>query len=272
LARCRLPRPIQNLLCAAFAKAFGLDMAEAERPLGSYASIEDLFTRALKPGIRPIQGELVSPADGYLARSAPADQGTAVQAKGLQFTLEHLVYGDRGAQPGHPPVDAAWFQTIYLAPHNDHRVHAPFSGTVTAVRHLPGQLWPVNVPFVARIPRLFARNERLVFDFTLAGGARAWVVMVGAFNVGRMTTPLAPDVVTNTASRQVAAKARERTLSHPTRAGDELGTFLLGSTVVIVYDRKAYALFGPGAARRLYQAEGNTPILMGQPLAKGDPG
>lgn len=265
IARLELPSPLSGWMVGAFARTFGLNMAEAEHPLSHYKSVEDLFTRKLRDGLRPIAAPLASPADGYLARSAPTQDGMAIQAKGIDYSVEELVYGEGVKAPR--PMDPAWFQTIYLAPHNYHRVHSPFSGTVTAVRYVPGQLWPVNLPFVLRIPRLFARNERLVFDFDLEGGGRAWAVMVGAFNVGRMTTPLDPELVTNAAGRQLGAEIVEKSVDLKVHRGDELGTFMLGSTVVLVFDQKAIATLAP---HRVFQAEGNEPILMGQPLTKGD--
>jgi phosphatidylserine decarboxylase len=263
LARLKRPRPFVRWMRRTFAAMFKLNMAEAELALDSYASIEDLFTRRLKPGLRPIQGVVCSPADGYLARSAPAVQGQEIQAKGLDYDLKEFVYG---AAEASSTFEAAWYQTVYLAPHNYHRVHAPFAGKLLAIRYLPGQLWPVNVPFVARIPRLFARNERLSFEFELKGGGKGFAVMVGAFNVGRMTTPLAPELITNDLSRQLGASPRTTTFDPPRAVaqGDELGTFMLGSTVIMVYDRAALE----GLGIPLVQAEGNAPILMGHSLCR----
>lgn len=263
VARIRSPAPLARWMKRVFAAGFKLNMAEAELTTDDYASIEDLFTRRLKPGLRPLSGKVCSPADGYLARSAPAISGQAIQAKGLDYGLAEFVYGRTDIRAG---FEAAWYQTVYLAPHNYHRVHAPFAGHLKAIRYLPGQLWPVNVPFVARIPRLFARNERLSFEFELEGGGRAFAVMVGAFNVGRMTTPLAPDLVTNDLARQLGASPRVTAFepSRPVAQGDELGTFLLGSTVIMVYDQAALQ----GLGIPLVQAEGNAPILMGQSLCR----
>lgn len=263
LARVRSPRPLVAWMRRVFAGWFKLNMAEAELGIDDYASVEDLFTRRLKPGLRPLTGKVCSPADGYLARSAPANDGQGVQAKGLDYDLSEFVYGRQDVRAD---FEAAWYQTVYLAPHNYHRVHAPFAGKLTAIRYLPGQLWPVNVPFVARISRLFARNERLSFEFELAAGGRAFAVMVGAFNVGRMTTPLAPELVTNDLSRQLGASPRVTTFEPPrvVAQGDELGTFMLGSTVILVYDKAALQ----GLGIPLVQAEGNAPILMGHSLCR----
>lgn len=265
-ARLRLPGPLNHWALGAFARTFKLNMAEARDPLSSFATIEDLFIRHLKPGLRPLAGPVCSPADGYLARSAPVTDGACIQAKGLDFTAEDLVFGD-GRLPEDPRPDFAWFTTVYLAPHNYHRVHAPFAGRLTAIRHLPGDLWPVNKPFVARIPRLFARNERLVFDFALEGGGLAYVVMVGAMNVGRMITPFLPHLITNDANRQLGGTPMTHRFSEPPSValGQELGAFLLGSTVVIAYDREAASRFA------LARAEGNAPILLGQSLLEKSP-
>ncbi|MCX6108613.1 MAG: archaetidylserine decarboxylase [Proteobacteria bacterium] len=260
-ARLKLPKPLADLSCRGFAAVFRLDMAEASAPLSDYATIEDLFTRSLKPGLRPISSPICSPADGFLARSGPIQAGEAIQAKGLPYSAADLVFGATGPETG-GTQDFAWYQTIYLAPHNYHRVHAPFSGRVTKVTHFPGELWPVNGPFVARVPRLFSRNERLVFSFDLSLGGKAYVVMVGAFNVGRMVTPLAPDVVTNNGRRQ-GNEQPSFTTFEPARdvaIGDEIGTFMLGSTVVIVYDHAAIS------GINLLRAQDNRPILMGQTL------
>ena len=265
-ARLKLPKPLADLSCRGFAAIFRLDMDEASAPLSDYATIEDLFTRSLKPGLRPISGPICSPADGFLARSGPIQAGEAIQAKGLPYAAADLVFGDTA--PGTVEVqDFAWYQTIYLAPHNYHRVHAPFSGRVTKVTHFPGELWPVNGPFVARVPRLFSRNERLVFSFDLSLGGKAHVVMVGAFNVGRMVTPLAPDVVTNNGRRQ-GNEPPSFTTFEPARdvaIGEEIGTFMLGSTVVIVYDHAAIS------GINLLRAQDNRPILMGQTLCTRQP-
>ena len=262
VVRLRLPGALGQALVRRFAGAFKLDLSEAEHPIAAYATIEDLFTRALKPGARAPVGPVGSPADGMLARSAACENGTALQCKGFEYSLKELVFGPT-EDPERDALELGWQQTVYLAPHNYHRVHAPFSGKVTAIRYLPGELWPVNVPFVLRIPRLFARNERLVFDVEPEFGGRAFVVMVGALNVGRMVTPLLPGFVTNAAARQTGSARAVVQRFSPAKAvaiGDELGTFMLGSTVVVVYDKTALERI------KLVPNEENRPILMGQPL------
>lgn len=278
MARLRLPGLLQGLANSLFVRIFGLNMAEANLPDPSaYSSIEDLFIRPLRPGIRPVQSRYVSPADGYLAWSAPLRHGAAIQAKGIDYNPAELVWGIEAASHEHEAADLAWFTTVYLAPHNYHRVHSPVSGHVISVRYIPGDLWPVNEPFVGFFPDLFTRNERLVFEIALEGhpGAMAYVVMVGAFNVGRMTTHLIPGFATNNdLFREIARRTHQRVwhLSSPwsgpatnaapvtVAGGDELGAFLLGSTVVIVLNKTAAGVLKP------VQDSGNKPILMGRTL------
>ncbi len=270
LARLRLPRPLSTYLLKGFASAFNLDMSEAEMPLERYPTIEDLFTRRLKEGVRPIHGPLVSPADGYLAISAPCDTpDLAIQAKGLTYSLSELVTGTPQVPTGihSEGIDCAWYQTIYLAPHNYHRVHAPFSGRVRLIRYIPGELWPVNIPFVMRIPRLFCRNERLVFECDVLTGGKAWIVMVGALNVGRMITPLKPELVTNALDRQTTPTPSVAQVDLDLKVGSEIGTFMLGSTVIVVYDAKA--LSGLGGPETVIKENDNNPVKMGQTLLRG---
>ncbi len=266
LARLRLPAPLQSLANTLFARTFSLNMGEAQNAdPSSYSSIEDLFIRHLRPGIRPVQSRYASPADGYLAWSNALRHGAAIQAKGIDYDPARLVWGKDASRHAIEAADFKWFTTVYLAPHNYHRVHSPVSGLVRAVRHIPGDLWPVNDPFVQFFPDLFSSNERLVFDIELApnhdtgsqNSESMWahVVMVGAFNVGRMTTHFLPGFATNSQS----ALAQTPVMA-TVEAGDELGAFLLGSTVVVVLNAAATSFLKP------VQAAGNRPILMGQPL------
>ncbi len=262
VVRVSLPAPLQELINKAFVKLFKINMSEAERPLTAYRSIEDIFTRALKPNQRTVEGAYVSSADGVLEMSRPAVSGDeAIQAKGITYSLSELVFGK--AQKA---FAAKWYTTVYLAPHNYHRVHAPFAGRVTGLRYIPGRLWPVNRPAVQAVSQLFCRNERLVFDFELEGGGKAWVVMVGAFNVGRMSTPIKPDFVTNAVYSllHMAPKPLELAISQPIgiKAGEEIGTFMLGSTTVVVLDEKAFERLKP---RDIHQSQ---KVSMGQGLSQ----
>ncbi|MEI8024780.1 MAG: archaetidylserine decarboxylase [Pseudomonadota bacterium] len=243
VSRVKFPGVLQKKINSKFVSTFQIDLSEAAHRLDDFESIEDLFTRELKPGARKVAvADIVSPADGMLVKSLPIHNGEAIQAKGISYSAEQLVFGDQ-ASPS--TFDPAWFQTVYLAPHNYHRVHSPVEGRLTAIRHIPGKLWPVNEQFVGLIPKLFTTNERMVFDIETKSGGKVYVAMVGALNVGRIATKHCLDLVTNTTSRQVRPTQREIVFSDSKitiQKGEELGVFMLGSTAVVVFDRKTQGI------------------------------
>lgn len=257
VSRIAFPHALQTCLNVIFARIFGINMAEAERPISSYSSIEELFIRRLRPGMRPIKSAVVSPSDGFLARSASVDSGDLIQAKGISYSVASLL-----GKPNLRREDAAWFATVYLAPHNYHRVHTPMAGVLKRALYIPGELWPVNKPSVKFMPRLFARNERIVFEIETKDGGLLHAVMVGALNVGRMLVAAKPDFVSNSLKRQFPFGNRpaEIQIDKEIMAGEELGTFMLGSTVVLVFNEVLKNRY------RFVQLPGNTPILMGQSL------
>lgn len=267
LARLYIPG-LSRFINAAFVKCFSIDMTEAEFPSSHYKTVEDIFTRALQPGLRPLGVEPLSPADGKLSKSLPIKNGVAIQAKGQDFSVRELVFGDErnrhhsaSSQTSNDFLNSpAWFSTVYLAPHNYHRVHSPVSGQLTSIRYIPGELWPVNQPAVKYVPKLFCRNERLVFCIE-SETMTVHAVMVGALNVARMTTPHWKDLVTHEEVKMFTGSIVCRNgLSINIAAGDELGTFALGSTVVMVFE-------GEGVSKIDF-TEVNTPrpILMGHTL------
>ena len=259
LVRTRLPAFVAKPANKLFVKAFGINMAEAEKPLASYRTVEDVFTRKLQPGSRKIAEGFVSPADGLIVKSEAVHVGRAIQAKGMTYSLSELVFG---AHESPRDFDPSWFTTVYLAPHNYHRVHTPCAATAINLRYIPGRLWPVNGPAVRAIPGLFCRNERLVFDLLPKQGGRLWVVMVGALNVGRIVTPLKPDFASNSSFRLLdSSDAKEHAINAALNAGDEIGTFMLGSTVVLVLDREAAKNLAPKAL------SGQRNVRMGESLS-----
>src|SRR5690606_16767394 len=120
--------------------------------------------------------DFCSPADGFLAQSSRARSEEAVQVKGHTYSLKDLFLGDTAVDV--PDLGIGRYYTVYLAPHNYHRVHAPISGELIGIRYLPGELWPVNLPFVKNLPRLFTRNERLVFEIRTANQGYYYLAMV----------------------------------------------------------------------------------------------
>lgn len=178
---------LKQWLIDAVIRQFGVDMSEAAQPdPKAYASFNHFFTRALKPGARvpdPDPDALLMPADGHISQCGPIEDGRIFQAKGQSFTAAELL-GDEAAAA---PFAQGAFATVYLSPRDYHRVHIPWTGTLRETVHVPGRLFSVGPDAVRRVPRLFARNERLVCHFDTDFGPMA-VVMVGALLVSGVQT------------------------------------------------------------------------------------
>ena len=252
LARCRrawISRP----LIGWFARRYTVDLREAEHSrLGSYSSLNDFFTRRLKPGARPISGDertLVSPVDGLLTQYGAADGGTLIQAKGLGYRLEELL----GEPPDRiTPLISGSYATFYLAPPQYHRVHLPVAGVLQRMRYIPGKRYSVNTATAGALPRLFCRNERVVCWFDTAVGPMA-VVLVGALNVSSISTRWSGEIRSGRARVWQDAVLSERDLGR----GEEIGRFNLGSSVVLVLppERATWRReLAPGQAVRMGQA------------------
>jgi phosphatidylserine decarboxylase len=247
--RAWLKRPLTRW----FARAYGVDLSEAANAdLDSYATFNEFFTRELKAGARPIangEATLVAPADGVLTEHGAIELGHVYQAKGSAYTLGELL-GESGAAVA--AFDGGRYFTIYLAPHNYHRVHAPLAGRLTRTRYIPGARFSVSRATAAAIPRLFCRNERVVCWFETERGTMA-VVLVGALNVSSIST-FAHGEIASGAPREW----RELT-PRPVARGAEIGRFNMGSTVVVLLATGAFG-FAAGArdglAVRMGQALG----------------
>nr|WP_221208075.1 archaetidylserine decarboxylase [Pseudoduganella violacea] len=216
-----------------FVGKYDVNMAEAANPdIASYHSFNDFFTRALKPGARPLaEADLVCPVDGRISQFGAIEDDQIFQAKGHQFSTTALVGGDR-ALAAH--FQHGSFANLYLSPRDYHRIHMPCDGKLTRMIYVPGELFSVNPTTARGIPGLFARNERVVCVFETAFGPFV-MTLVGATIVGSMATvwhgvvnpPRQPDVCEWTyADQHIVLKK-----------GEELGRFLLGSTVVMLFPK-----------------------------------
>ncbi|HUQ03546.1 MAG TPA: archaetidylserine decarboxylase [Kofleriaceae bacterium] len=230
-----MPRPLRAALYGAFARAVDARVDEAANELSEYPSFGDFFARRLRDGARPLgDSPVVAPCDGVVAAAGPIVDGTLVQAKGRTYSVAELVTV--------PSLAAALaggaFVTTYLSPRDYHRVHTPVDGSLVGYHYVPGQRWPVSKRFMRNVDRLLAVNERVVIELTTAWGPAA-VVMVAASGVGNMwLSNLERD------TRIWHESGEPRHITFPPvelAAGDELGSFLLGSTVVM--------LLPPGAPR-----------------------
>jgi phosphatidylserine decarboxylase len=243
----------KNLLIRGFLRLFAVDMSEAQEtdPL-CYPTFNEFFTRALKPGARRISDgpdEIACPVDGTVSEFGAIEGDTLLQAKGRSYTLGDLL----AAQAWAGRFGGGSFATIYLAPHNYHRVHMPLAGQLLDTLYVPGRLFSVNETTAQRVPRLFARNERVLTLFASDFGQFA-VVLVGALNVGSMATVWAGDIAPG--KRAVA-----RIPAPPTALakGAELGRFNMGSTVILLLEAQRAEwrpTLRPGTAVRLGECLG----------------
>ncbi|MBK1873469.1 MULTISPECIES: archaetidylserine decarboxylase [Marinobacter] len=223
---------LKNRVIKWFVKRYGVDMSEAvEQDPTAYPSFNAFFTRALKPGLRPVAGgenTFVSPVDGAISQIGQIAGDRVFQAKGQSFSLLELLGGDtQRAEPFH----GGEFSTIYLSPKDYHRIHMPMAGTLREMVYVPGKLFSVNPVTAENVPNLFARNERVVCMFDTAAGPMA-LVLVGAMIVGSVETPWAGIVAPNSSGVTTIAYEGESAISFA--KGEEMGRFRLGSTVVMV--------------------------------------
>lgn len=248
-------RWFKNLLIRGFLKLFAVDMSEAAEtdPL-RYATFNEFFTRALRPGARAIAagaGDIACPVDGSVSECGELDGETLLQAKGRRYALNDLL----AAQPWAPRFADGAFATIYLAPFNYHRIHMPLAGRLLDTVYVPGRLFSVNDATAQRVPRLFARNERVLTLFEGDFGQFA-VVLVGALNVGSMATVWAGDITP--AARRVVTHVP--TCETALAKGAELGRFNMGSTVIVLLEARRAAwrpTLRAGAAVRLGESLGS---------------
>ena len=220
-----------------FVRKYGVDMSEAADPdVAHYASFNDFFTRALKPGARPIAAaELVCPVDGSISQFGKIEHDQILQAKGHRYSTTALVGGDADlAKRFH---DGS-FATLYLSPRDYHRIHMPCDGRLMSMIHVPGDLFSVNPATARGVPNLFARNERVVCVFERVDRVSAApelfaLILVGATIVGSMAT-----VWHGVINAPRVKRVREWTYDNEPvtlKKGDEMGRFLLGSTVVLLF-------------------------------------
>lgn len=216
-----------------FVARYGVNMAEAANPdIASYASFNEFFTRPLKPGARPLaDARWVCPVDGAVSQLGRIERDQIFQAKGHHYSTRALVGGDAALAA---QFDDGAFATIYLSPRDYHRIHMPCQGRLTRMIYVPGDLFSVNPTTARGVPGLFARNERVVCVFDTPWGPFV-NVLVGATIVGSMAT-----VWHGVVNPPRTASVREWTYADQNiilAQGDEMGRFLLGSTVVMLWPR-----------------------------------
>jgi len=218
-----------------FVRRYGVNMTEAANPaLGSYTTFNDFFTRALQAQARPLaDAALICPVDGAISQFGRIDGQQIFQAKGHHYSSTALVGGD-GALAAQ--FDNGSFATLYLSPKDYHRIHMPCDGHLLRMIYVPGDLFSVNPATARHVPGLFARNERVVCVFESAHGPFA-LVLVGATIVGSMATVWHGVVNARRAGRRSEWGYADQNVN--LRQGQEMGRFLLGSTVVLLFAQGA---------------------------------
>ena len=239
-------------LIAWFVKRYNVNMAEAADPdVASYATFNAFFTRALKDGARPLaNAPLICPVDGAISQFGPMQKDQIFQAKGHHYSSTALVGGDAALAAR---FDDGSFATLYLSPRDYHRIHMPCDGRLSRMIYVPGELFSVNPTTARGVPGLFARNERVVCVFESARGPFV-LVLVGATIVGSMAT-----VWHGVVNPPRAGELREwrYEMDITLKQGDEMGRFLLGSTVVMLFPKGPLAFnpaWAPGRAIQLGEA------------------
>ena len=243
-----------------FVARYGVDMSEAaETDLTRYLTFNDFFTRALKPGARPLaHADFVCPVDGRISQLGAIDGEQLLQAKGHVYSTTALLGGDVTEAARYRDGS---FATIYLSPRDYHRIHMPCAGRLRSMVYVPGDLFSVNPTTARGVPGLFARNERVVCLFDGAHGPFA-LVLVGATIVGSMAT-VWHGVVNPPRARHI--RRWDYTAQQPSielQAGDEMGRFLLGSTVVLLFPKDTLRFvpdWAPSRPVRLGEAMGQRP-------------
>jgi phosphatidylserine decarboxylase len=221
-----------------FVRKYGVDMTEAAEPdVARYRSFNDFFTRALRPGARPLaHATLTSPVDGSISQFGKIEHDQILQAKGHRYSTTALV-GDAKLAPR---FHDGWFATLYLSPRDYHRIHMPCDGRLLRMIHVPGDLFSVNPTTARGVPGLFARNERTVCVFEKVDDGSAdtkdlfVIVLVGATIVGSMAT-VWHGVINAPRVKRVREWSYENDPPIVLKQGEEMGRFMLGSTVVLLF-------------------------------------
>lgn len=259
IARIRLVA-VKDFLIRRFVGHFDIDTGELTHPVPEgYPSLNEFFVRELAPGARPVDGSgdsIASPVDGTVSAAGRIDRSLIFQAKGLDYSLQDLLATDTEQAENY--VDGS-FATIYLAPYNYHRVHAPLAGELVAARYVPGALFSVNEATVRFLPRLFVRNERLVCHMETEAGPMA-LIFVGATNVGTIHSIWTGDLCPRRSGVVEDIRLRSAAAGLHIGKGDMIGWFNMGSTVIL--------LFPPGSSDDFAGLEPGQRVQTGQAIGR----
>ncbi|HEU4965386.1 MAG TPA: archaetidylserine decarboxylase [Bacilli bacterium] len=234
-ARSRFSRRV----IPAYIRKFQINVDEAEKAVHEYPNLVEFFTRRLKEGLRPVDprpGVIVCPVDGKVSQTGRIEQGRLLQAKGVQYTVESLLGGDKERAERY---EGGTFLTVYLSPTDYHRIHTPLAGQVTEFLYVPGTLFPVNPFGVRAVPGLFAKNERLITYFATEAGEVA-LVKVGATIVGSVKVEYDEQAGTNIRGGRLQREILQNGPSYG--KGAEVGRFEFGSTIILLFEPRQVEL------------------------------
>ncbi|MDI3327579.1 MAG: archaetidylserine decarboxylase [Alicyclobacillaceae bacterium] len=252
-ARRLFAHPASRLLIPWYIRRYGVDLGDAARPAAGYRSLEDLFTRELRPGARPVdsrEGVVIAPVDGVVAGIGEIRRGTLIQAKNMTFRVADLL----GSRFPTDPLEGGSWATFYLSPRDYHRIHMPLEGRPLRAVRVPGTLYPVNRFGTQTVPGLFTRNERWITTFETPAGPM-YLVEIGSVIVGSVRLTYAPELLDPPLTRR---EWFDCTLSgrDSLPKGSEIGYFSFGSTVILLFERDR--------VRWLPDVKPGTPVRMGQ--------
>lgn len=224
----------QNTINQTYVRMMGLDMSEFQSP-ESYRSLNALFTRhfvKMRPFSRE-QHDVISPCDALITECGTIQKAQALQIKGMSYDVNAFL-GDTISETSKEAINDGSFVNFYLSPRDYHRYHAPLDMQILNAVHIPGKLYPVNVPMLKKKVDLFIENERVVLECLSGEGKRFFLVLVGALNVGKMEVSFEPKIQTNRTSVGSAYHYENLTLAK----GDDFGCFKMGSTIVMLCEKE----------------------------------
>ena len=232
-ASYKFPSFFQHLINSTYVKLMGVDLT-AFQPAYHYSTLNELFTRELTyPRQMPKDPTvIVSPADSLISELGDLKESTAMQIKDFKYCIKELLTEHIDSENIQRVIDGK-FINFYLSPKDYHRYHVPTDMRVTRVIHVPGLLYPVNFTYLRKVHSLFVKNERVILECFDNTGKLFYMVLVGALNVGKMTLNFEPKIETNIDASELKVYDYNDV---ELKKGDELGMFMMGSTVVMIFE------------------------------------